>query len=134
MNAPVIPTLNDEQRARLLEAQYLHAVAGSEALMIHLGKTYLNQHDRQHLVVEAIPFAEANYEQLLEMLAERQRALPDERLCDDLATMMLNPPVAALPASASESTDIIGNPKLIEIPKSEPPPVIRRRGRPRKNP
>jgi hypothetical protein len=130
MNAPIIPTLNDDQRARLLEAQYAHAVGGSEALMIHLGKAYLNQHDRQHLVVQSIPMGEANYEQLLEMLEERQKAIPDERLCDDLVLSMLNPP--ALASLPEPRTDENGSQKFIEFPKSDPPPAKRGRGRPRK--
>lgn len=124
MNAPVIPTLTDEQRRLLLEVQFAHATAGSEALMIHLGKAYLNQIDRQHHTVEAIPYSDKNYEQLLDMLEERQKAIPDERLCDGLAQSMLNPQ-ALLPAPVPE--------EVAEHPLAQAIGIApKRRGRPRK--
>jgi len=70
------------------------------------------------------------------MLAERQQAIPDEKLCDELATAMLGapatpyPPVPAQLPAPEPVTDADG---LFVLPKSDPPPVIRRRGRPRKS-
>jgi len=104
--APTIPQLTDEQRQHLLQIQFLTAINGSEALMIHLGKAYLNQVDRQHHTVEAIPYNDKNYEQLLDMLEERQLAIPgeqDDKLVSDLGMAMVVPKALPAPAPVLEA-------------------------------
>jgi hypothetical protein len=79
-----IPSLTDAERQRVLEAQLAHALAGSEALLIHLGKAYLNQHDKAHLTVEAIPYTQHTLEELQDLLEQRSRAVEDQRLLGQL--------------------------------------------------
>jgi hypothetical protein len=75
-----IPSLTDEQRTRLLEIQFALAERGSEALAIHLGKAYLNQHDKAHLTVEAIPFTNHTVEELQDLLELRSQEVANGQL------------------------------------------------------
>lgn len=86
-----IPTLTDEQREALLARQYQAALAGSEALMVHLGKAYLNQHDRAHLIVERPPFTELSFEQLEQLLLERANETAEQQALADLAASIYLP-------------------------------------------
>ena len=104
------PTLTDEQKKELLERQFQTAMAGSEALQIHLGKTYLGQHDRTHHTVEAVPYEGLTHEELLDRLAERQRELPDEKLQNELASMFAarkGVPAALTPHAQDDSLLVI---------------------------
>jgi hypothetical protein len=86
-----IPTLTDEQREALLARQYTQALAGSEALLIHLGKSYLNQHDKAHLVIEALPFSDKTVEELHELLAQRAQEVAELQAVSDLNQQLLLP-------------------------------------------
>jgi hypothetical protein len=86
-----IPTLTDEQREALLQRQYGQALAGSEALLIHLGKTYLNQHDKAHLIVEKPPFTEYSLEELQQLLLDRANELAEAQAVADLGQALLLP-------------------------------------------
>ena len=86
-----IPTLTDEQREALLARQYNQALAGSEALLIHLGKTYLNQHDKAHLIVGAPPFTDRTIEEITELLAQRAQEVAELQAVDALNSQLLLP-------------------------------------------
>jgi hypothetical protein len=79
-----IPSLTDADRQRVLEAQLAHALAGSEALLIHLGKAYLNQHDKAHLTVEAIPYSQLTLDQIAERIEQRSQEVEQERVLAQL--------------------------------------------------
>jgi hypothetical protein len=81
---PTIPSLTDDERAALLRRQYDFALAGSEALLIHLGKAYLNQHDKAHLTVEAIPYTQHTIEELQNLIEQRAQERENERLLQQL--------------------------------------------------
>ena len=84
-----IPTLTDEQREALLARQYQAALAGSEALMIHLGKAYLNQHDKAHLIVEALPYTNLSLEEIQQLLLERAQEVAEQQALADLNQSLL---------------------------------------------
>jgi hypothetical protein len=86
-----IPTLTDEQREALLARQLTQALAGSEALLIHLGKSYLNQHDKAHLIVEALPFTDKTVEEIQALLEERALETAELQAVADLNQQLLLP-------------------------------------------
>ena len=84
-----IPTLTDEQREALLARQYQAALAGSEALMVHLGKAYLNQHDKAHLIVEALPYTNLSLEEIQQLLLERAQEVAEQQAVSELSQKLL---------------------------------------------
>jgi hypothetical protein len=87
MDSTNIPTLTEDRRNQLLKRQFQTAMAGSEALQIHLGKAYLGQYDRQHLAVDAIPMAGATHHRL-DSKAPARPGLNDGSQEDDIGGRM----------------------------------------------
>lgn len=87
-----IPTLTDEQREALLARQYTQALAGSEALLIHLGKSYLNQHDKAHVMVSPLPpFADLTLDEIQQLLLERATEVAEQQALSDFNHRQLLP-------------------------------------------
>jgi hypothetical protein len=81
------PTLTDEQKDSILQAQFDRAMNGDSILLVHLGKTELAQQEVTKHILEAVPLTELSYEELLKKLDE-QRLLTDDSV---VATVPKNP-------------------------------------------
>jgi len=83
------PQFSDEQKETIKQAQLARVRAGSDMMLIHLGKTVLGQAERHHHTVEAIPYTEHSIEELMILLEERARERGEEIALADLNTKLL---------------------------------------------
>lgn len=82
----------DDEKLRIKQAQLARAMAGSDMMLIHLGKTVLGQQEKQHLTVEAIPFSNHTIEELMVLLEERARERGETiALADFGASQLIGP-------------------------------------------
>lgn len=87
-----VPTLNDQQLQQLLDRQFQKAMDGDSLMLQHLGKSYLNQTEKHHHTLEALPFTQLTIDEIEARLAQRAAEAEEEKLIQGTAVAFLNPP------------------------------------------
>jgi hypothetical protein len=85
-------SFTDEEKELIKQAQLARVRAGSDMMLIHLGKTVLGQQEKQHLTIEAIPFSNHTIEELMVLLEERAAERGESiALAEFSATQLIGP-------------------------------------------
>jgi uncharacterized protein involved in propanediol utilization len=79
---------NEDRKELLKQAQFARAMAGSDIMLTHLGKTVLGQTEKHHHVIE-VPLAQYSREQIIELIAQRSEELGAAALLEDFTAQAL---------------------------------------------